>query len=236
MRLLVVLTLLLGFMACSECEECDTAIGPPSASFFFIDGQLVKNLSDSASQATEVIALLDNEIDTLQTQTQIWSDSLSALSVLLDSGFIEFQTDSVAVAEIILQNNQQINLLSEQRDSVSLVLSTIEVKKTSAENGEIVLDTVRNLSNQQFLSFTDTASNFILPLEIAASTSYSFSIDGGSYQLNLGYDLLQEQNIEREIVIRAANLAALSFNFDSVLVVCGSNECVNNETDIICYF
>ena len=230
-------TFLFVLFGCDNCEECESVVSAPRTSFIFIDGEALQNLEDSLTVISDSLNTLNTEIDTLNEQINTFVDSLGVINSLLDSGRVELRDDSLALQEIIDVQTLVLDSLQQTADSLSSISSTVTANANEVASGLILLDTAQNLSNGNCLTFSDSAAVYSLPLETGSpETSYSFSITGNRYRVDLSYVTAQTLSIERELRVIAQELTVLDHTFDSLTVFCTTTECISNETSLVCYF
>lgn len=224
--------------SCNDCEDCENTVSAPSASFSFINARQLQVLSDSIQVINTELELISTEIDTLTSQVAVFTDSLTQINtLLLDSGFTEYRDDSLAIQLNINTNNETLDSLQIVSDSLSSVSSILTIEQTTVSTGLLLVDTVTNLENGKFLTYEDSTGTYSLPIDVNSnSTAYHFVINGNDYQTEFGYATETVQDVRRRIQLQAFDLTILSHSFDSLELLCGSDNCVNNETTFVCYF
>ena len=214
--LMVLLLLLWG---CSECEECDTSVSAPRAAFVFINQTSLDTLNTQ-------LAVIDTSLAELQANAAVLNAANVTLDSLLDSlsariarGMVELRVDSTATANKIAANNQTLASNTANQAVFSSERTTLATTITTVENGNLLVDTVTNLTTGNTLIFSDSATVYKLPLDPNLSEmDYGFSIASSDYEITITYLITTSQNARRNVLVGAECIKSTAATFDSVRV------------------
>lgn len=210
---------LLFFWGCNDCEECETTVSAPRASFVFINQTALDTLNTN-------LAEVDMALEDLQASAAIVNAANVTLDSLLDSltarigrGMIELREDSTATANKIVANNETLATNTAAQTSLNTERTEITSTISTVESGDVLVDTVTNLLTGNALTFTDSATVYQLPLDPnLTEMSYGFSIAAMEYDITVTYVTTTSQNARRNVVVGAESITYTATSFDSVRV------------------
>ena len=165
----------------------------------------------------------------------------SEIQAGLDTGNTSFQAEKDEILALILDRQaDSLNFATLNKDADSLTAVFNEVKAT-INSGLIQVDQIEILGT----SFTETyqdidsATSWRIPLSFDGSfNQYEVMISDLTEIIELDYDVVQEIDEERNVLIRAQNIRIIEkmyVEIDSVQSNCEEN-CIDGETVFTFYF
>ena len=229
-HLLSILSLFLLIVSCDPCNDCDSISFEPTVTFIFINQDSVSAINDSLAVINTIDSSLTANIDSLTVlrdslQTVIDSiangGSLSSQQMDLEQWIADRQADSTTFA-----------IRNEGSDSISNILTTT---RTTINSGLLLVEQIDISGANQLLTYTDSATSWIIPLAFDGSfTEYNVTIAGVTETIELDYDNVQEIDEQRNVLIRAENIRVINEPYDS-LINCEQN-CIDGEATFTFYF
>ncbi len=235
-NLLSILVLFLWIVSCDPCDDCDSVTFEPTVSFVFINQDSINNLDDSlavfAFNDSALVANIDS-LDVLRDSLQVVSDSienggsLNSQKMDLEQWISERQTDS------LLFTNK-----NEDADSLTTVFNQI---KSIINSGLMQVEQIEILGTSfvEVYDDIDSATSWSIPLSFDKSfTQYEVTIADFTDIIELDYDVFQEVDEERNVLVRTENLRVIDkmyMEIDSVKSNCDEN-CIDGETVFTFYF
>lgn len=199
---------------------------------------------DSLLKLEDSIAIIDDSIIFIAFYDSIWNDSISilndtinSLTILIDSGQIDLEPIKIQIEEnrVVLLSNDSIYTEKDRLlDSIRAIIITRRLDVTS---GKMLLTSLQNTKNSEFLNYTDSMYSYSIPLSMNSDiTSYNLEIDNKIYQLEFEYKRINKEDEKSRITITAYNIEILQHTFDSINVICNTSLCENDDLSIQIYF
>lgn len=249
----IVVVLLLVLAACDPCDDCDSIDYEPTVTFEFINADSLQFLEDSLVVLSEVSSDLDS-IVTFNTDTlEDLRDSLDVIIVLIEEDGEPLEDAQISIEESILFYEADSSENAEKLVVVDSIDSTYTVIESTLSSGLNYISQIRAVETNTSLFFSDDAdeNGFIDSL---SEWSIPLSYDGAFFQyevsvafptvdsmdiIELAYDLYQEVDDERNVLIRAENIRIVNeANFvflDSMETSC-EETCTDTDAVFTFYF
>ena len=223
--------------SCDPCDDCSSTSFEPTISFVFINQDSIQNLDDQLAVFAFNDSALTVHVDALDTLRRRCSE----IQAGLDTGNTSFQAEKDEILALILDRQaDSLNFATLNKDADSLTAVFNEVKAT-INSGLIQVDQIEILGS----SFTETyedidsATSWRIPLSFDGSfNQYEVTISDLTEIIELDYDVMQEIDEERNVLIRAQNIRIIEkmyVEIDSVQSNCEEN-CIDGETVFTFYF
>lgn len=162
-------------------------------------------------------------------------DSVARLDTLISINGLRKDTVDSIIATLDASEEAKLDSLNRVKTSLDSANSVYAGIQTLINTGSLRVEQVAILGANSTLTFEDSATSWTIPLSYDKSfNQYEVSIAGVSETVELSYDLFQELDDERNVLIRAENIRVSNTPYDS-LINCEEN-CVDGETTITFYF
>lgn len=217
---------------CAETQEI--YFNDPTIRVQFINADTLVHLTDSLGKTTDSITSVSDTIAYFSDSLQILTDSLVILTDSIDLGRDEYvqARDELLVTQITFIN--ALVILEENNESLTSIKSKLSTTIADVNKGKLYIAGVTNLENDLSLSYSDSATDYFLPMSMNSDVSrLAIDIDNKSFEIELAYlreDFLDEK---KRIRVSISNLEIVNHDFDSVS--CQSSKC-ENETPVKFYF
>lgn len=231
------MALLLLVWGCSECDECETTVSAPRTSFVFINQTSLDTLNTNLGDLDTSLAELEASAAILNAANVTLDSLLDSLSARIERGMVELRDDSTATANKIEANNQSLTNNTESQTSLNSERSTLTTIISTVESGDLLVDTVTNLTTGNALIFTDSATVYKLPLDPNFNEiSYDISIASMAYDITLTYITTTSQNTRRNVVVGAESINYSASTFTEVQVESTESNNPHGSTILYCFF
>ncbi len=217
-------------IACDPCDDCDSITFEPTVSFVFINQDSINIIDDSLAAIVVIDSSFTANVDSLsilRDSLQIVNDSimnggsLASERMDLEQWISERQVDSIFFAE-----------LNEDGDSITSVLNDVKV---TINSGLVLVESLEMPAINSTLTYEDSATTWTIPLSFDGSFfEYEVTIDGDTETIELAYDIFQEVDDQRNVLVRAENIRVINEPYDS-LINCEEN-CIDGEATFTFYF
>ena len=237
-HIIVLLITLLMLSHCNECEDCDGLISEPTASFTFIDADSLLWVENNLGSLTDSLLYIDSVSSQLSLISDYLEDSLTILTDSIENGGL-LETEQLLVNDQIIWLDSLI-LLNEEHDVYYLSeIDAFTKMQTALNSGNVMVDTVFNLFNDQYQVLEDMASQYNIPLNYNDSlSSFGFSIDGHLYFINLKHtnELVIDVRGKARVSLSQIDTVPSAYNFADIIIQCENSSCKANETVFTCYY
>jgi hypothetical protein len=216
------------FVLIASCESEDNSISTtfePTIELVFINADSLSKLNDSTDVVNNLNIRLDGLISSLNDTLSSLVDSLEVID---DSIAVGGQLDAqkLSIEAAILDYSNQRTTLNEKHDVQDSLISVMNSIVSVINSGLVLVSQVEVIETGNLLSYEDSTSSIDLPLSFDGSFyQYSIDIDDETYTLELDYNLVQEIDNKRNVLIRANDIVVTQHSFDSL------NACTENCTD-----
>lgn len=231
-------------LACDPCADCDQPlIFDPTVEVKFINVDSLQKvntvLEENADQKTTYADLKTQTLAKARSN----NDSVSKYSNLVAGGQTQYQEllDAFLARKTILTDSTKLI------DSLNTKLTASTTYWTRIKGliaaGRVKVDTILLLENGRYLTFEDSASNYVLPLLMEVEENEeglretNFRIRIKETVLRVGFTYQTEEivdEIERQIELRALYIEPSTS--DSTLFECKNSSCADHETTLTFYF
>ena len=184
-HIIVLLITLLMLSHCNECDNCDGLISEPTASFAFIDADSLLWVENNLELLTDSLFYTDSVSDQLSLISDYLKDSLTILIDSIENGGLLEAEQNLITNQIVWVDS--LIFINEEYDAYyTTEIDTLNEIKTALISGNVLVDTVFNLFNNQYQVLEDIATQYEIPLNYNDSlSSLGFSIAGHLYFINL---------------------------------------------------
>jgi len=227
-RYILILTIYF-LIACDPCDDCESIIFEPTVEMVFINQDSLIHLTDSINKNLRSDSILNDSInfyeqivDDFVDSIRIWKDSLID-GVPFDTLFlfneIIRRSDSIVTwgvaSDTLTSFNAQMNNVISVINSGSVKITNLSYRETG---GTLFLE-------------DDSSTIFSLPISYDKSfLTYDITIEGDStYFVTLDFDLVEETDMRRNVLIRAENISITDTDFqdfDNCETNCNDSEAV----------
>lgn len=217
-------------IACDPCDDCDSISFEPTVSFIFINQDSISTIDDSLAVIIAIDSSFNANVDSLDKLRDsldkvdiaiLNGEDLSLEKMDLEQWIIDRQGDSAFFAA-----------LNKDGDSISSVFNSV---KATINSGRILVDQIDIIGANSSLIYEDSAEVWSIPLAFDGSfTEYEVTIAGTTETIELSYDIFQEVDDQRNVLIRAENIRVMNEPYDS-LINCEEN-CIDGEATFTFYF
>ena len=184
-HIIFLLMTLLILSHCNECDDCDGFISEPTASFAFIDADSLVWVEDNLEVMTDSLLFTDSVSDQLSLISEFLEDSLTILNDSIENGGL-LEAEQLLITDQIILIDSLIFINEEYDAYYTTEIDTLNIIKTALVSGNVLVDTVFNLFNNQYQMFEELISQYEIPLNYNDSlSSLGFSIAGHLYFINL---------------------------------------------------
>ena len=237
-RLIILFITLATLSYCYECEDCDSIISEPTATFTFIDFDSLTWVENNLAPLTDSLVYIDSIGNNLSTISKYLEDSLSILNDSIDLGGLLEAEQLIIISNINLIDS--LILINEEnlKHYTSKIDELMEIQK-SLNNGSLRADTVFNLFNNQYQVLNSMTSQHQIPLNYNDSLSFlGFSIASQRYFINLRHanELVIDVRGNVRISLSQIDTIPYSHNFANIIIQCENSSCKANETLFTCYY
>ena len=223
-------------VSCDPCDDCSSTSFEPTVSFVFINQDSIASIDDSLAVFVFNDSVLTANIDSLT----VLRDSLLIIDDSIANGG-NLGTEKANLEQwIIDRQTDSLEFATRNKDADSLT-SVFNETKTTINSGLIQVDQVEILGTSFVETYTDidSATTWSIPLSFDGSfNQYEVMIADLTEVIELNYEVVQEIDEERNVLIRAQNIQVLDkvyIEIDSVKSNCEEN-CIDGETVFTFYF
>lgn len=222
-------------LSCSEDDEVFFNEPNIDVQFFNIDS-LVK-VDDSLKVITDSILVLTDSLKIWNDSILVLNDTITNLTILIGQGQTDLEMNKnlfESYLTILSTNVVVYDKLDSTLDSHNTILSGT---KSDIESGKIELSSIENIENGNVVFYEDSATLYSLPLSMTTDfSSYRLTIDNRTYELELDYKRVKEENDLSKIVVVAFDIAVKRHTFDSLKQNCNTTLCENDGVSLQVYF
>jgi len=234
---LLLITLLI-LSHCDECDDCDGVISEPTASFAFIDSDSLLWIKNNLELLTDSLLYTDSVSDQLSLISDYFEDSLTILTDSIGNGGL-LEAEQNLITDQIVWVDRLIFINEEYDAYYRTEIDTLNMIKTTLISGNVLVDTVFNLFNNQYQVFEDIATQYEIPLNYNDSlSSLGFSIAGHPYFINLHHtnEWMIDMRGNASVSISKIDTVAFAHNFSNIIIQCENSSCKSNEIVFTCYY
>ena len=235
--ILLLITLLI-LSHCDECDDCDGFISEPTASFAFIDSDSLLWVKKNLELLTDSLLYTDSVSDQLSLISDYLEDSLTILTDSIGNGGL-LEAEQNLITDQIVWVDRLIFINEEYDAYYRTEIDTLNMIKTTLISGNVLVDTVFNLFNNQYQVFEDIATQYEIPLNYNDSlSSLGFSIAGHPYFINLHHtnEWMIDMRGNASVSISKIDTVAFAHNFTNIIIQCENSSCKSNEIVFTCYY
>ena len=235
--ILLLITLLI-LSHCDECNDCDGLISEPTASFAFIDSDSLLWVKNNLELLTDSLLYTDSVSDHLSLISDYLEDSLTILTDSIGNGGL-LEAEQNLITDQIVWVDRLIFINEEYDAYYRTEIDTLNMIKTTLISGNVLVDTVFNLFNNQYQVFENIATQYEIPLNYNDSlSSLGFSIAGHPYFINLHHtnEWMIDMRGNASVSISKIDTVAFAHNFTNIIIQCENSSCKSNEIVFTCYY
>ncbi|MDG1105841.1 MAG: hypothetical protein P8N26_06725 [Cyclobacteriaceae bacterium] len=235
--ILLLITLLI-LSHCDECDDCDGLISEPTASFAFIDSDSLLWVKNNLELLTDSLLYTDSVSDHLSLISDYLEDSLTILTDSIGNGGL-LEAEQNLITDQIVWVDRLIFINEEYDAYYRTEIDTLNMIKTTLISGNVLVDTVFNLFNNQYQVFENIATQYEIPLNYNDSlSSLGFSIAGHPYFINLHHtnEWMIDMRGNASVSISKIDTVAFAHNFTNIIIQCENSSCKSNEIVFTCYY
>lgn len=237
-HIIFLLMTLLILSHCDECDDCDGFISEPTASFAFIDADSLVWVEDNLEVMTDSLLFTDSVSDQLSLISEFLEDSLTILNDSIENGGL-LEAEQLLITDQIILIDSLIFINEEYDAYYTTEIDTLNIIKTALVSGNVLVDTVFNLFNNQYQIFEELISQYEIPLNYNDSlSSLGFSIAGHLYFINLHHtnEWVIDVRGNASVSISKIDTVASAHNFANIIIQCENSSCKANEIVFTCYY
>jgi hypothetical protein len=237
-HIIFLLMTLLILSHCDECDDCDGFISEPTASFAFIDADSLVWVEDNLEVMTDSLLFTDSVSDQLSLISEFLEDSLTILNDSIENGGL-LEAEQLLITDQIILIDSLIFINEEYDAYYTTEIDTLNIIKTALVSGNVLVDTVFNLFNNQYQMFEELISQYEIPLNYNDSlSSLGFSIAGHLYFINLHHtnEWVIDVRGNASVSISKIDTVAAAHNFANIIIQCENSSCKANEIVFTCYY
>ncbi|GEM_PF-822272 len=237
-HIIFLLMTLLILSHCNECDDCDGFISEPTASFAFIDADSLVWVEDNLEVMTDSLLFTDSVSDQLSLISEFLEDSLTILNDSIENGGL-LEAEQLLITDQIILIDSLIFINEEYDAYYTTEIDTLNIIKTALVSGNVLVDTVFNLFNNQYQMFEELISQYEIPLNYNDSlSSLGFSIAGHLYFINLHHtnEWVIDVRGNASVSISKIDTVASAHNFANIIIQCENSSCKANEIVFTCYY
>jgi len=237
-HIIFLLMTLLILSHCNECDDCDGFISEPTASFAFIDADSLVWVEDNLEVMTDSLLFTDSVSDQLSLISEFLEDSLTILNDSIENGGL-LEAEQLLITDQIILIDSLIFINEEYNAYYTTEIDTLNIIKTALVSGNVLVDTVFNLFNNQYQIFEELISQYEIPLNYNDSlSSLGFSIAGHLYFINLHHtnEWVIDVRGNASVSISKIDTVASAHNFANIIIQCENSSCKANEIVFTCYY
>jgi len=237
-HIILLLINLLILSHCDECDDCDGLISEPTASFAFIDSDSLLWVKNNLELLTDSLLYTDSVSDQLSLISDYLEDSLTILTDSIGNGGL-LEAEQNLITDQIVWVDRLIFINEEYDAYYRTEIDTLNMIKTTLISGNVLVDTVFNLFNNQYQVFENIATQYEIPLNYNDSlSSLGFSIAGHPYFINLHHtnEWMIDMRGNASVSISKIDTVAFAHNFTNIIIQCENSSCKSNEIVFTCYY
>ena len=237
-HIVVLLMTLLILSDCEECNDCDGFISEPTASFTFIDEDSLYWIEDNLQVMTDSLLYTDSVYGQLSLISEYLKDSLIILTDSIENGGL-LEAEQLRTTDQMILIDSLIFTNVGYQSYYTTEIDKLNIIKTTLVSGNVLVDTVFNLFNNQYQVFEELTSQYFIPLNYNDSlSSLAFSIAGHLYFINLHHTNKWMLDVRGNASVSISQIDTIpySHNFANILINCENKSCQANEIVFTCYY
>jgi hypothetical protein len=237
-HIIVLLITLVMLSHCDECDDCDGLITEPTASFAFIDADSLLWVENNLELLTDSLLYTDSVSDQLSLISDYLEDSLTILTDSIGNGGL-LEAEQNLITDQIVWIDSLIFINEEYDAYYTTEIDTLNIIKTALVSGNVLVDTVFNLFNNQYQVLEDIATRYEIPLNYNDPlSSLGFSIAGHLYFINLNHtnEWVIDVRGNARVSISQIDTVTSAHNFSNIIIQCENSSCKANEIVFTCYY
>ncbi|MEM8894459.1 MAG: hypothetical protein AAGC88_07770 [Bacteroidota bacterium] len=232
----LILSALLGYLSsCTQCDECDLFADEPTISLEIFNQDSLTQINALIEDISVEIDAADLSIATLDSTRLAIADTIQALTVLIDSGEVAFESDLLNFESLLTTVNIDYSLDSTQAiilDSINAIYASAQ---SELESGLTRIDTLINLETGSFIVNTDSVTSYDLPLSPSANqVSLQLVVGSERLDISLAYETELYEDEDSRVGYLARNISLVNHSFDSLSIDCEEN-CISANGKIVAY-
>ena len=226
------------FVACDECTDCATKITEPRVEVMFINADSLAKLEALTTEIGQNQTSIQSDVELSQEVISVLVDSLTRLEDGIDTGNTALIPTRDAVAVELSLDSMELALLTDSLTVLDSLSGLFASAKSTINSGSLLLERLTNTANGLSVGYTDSMSTYLVALDISnTSSDYEFVIDEVSYGLQLSHENGMEIDTRRNLIVTIESFMVTNHDFDSIAPSnCLTQNCLVNETTLICYF
>lgn len=213
-QLAVLLFLIIQITSCRTSEDASLTItSEPTIDLVFINTDSLNQLNDS----TEVLNTSNDAISSTLTHIgdtlQFLNDSLRVINDAIEMGE-PLEAAKASIESIIASYSGQQSVFLEEKSMNDSLLAVINNIKILINSGQVLVEDITIVESGNQVLFTDSASLYTVPLSFDKSfTQYSLTIDGEAYGFEVDYEIRQELDARRNVLLKASDITITDHTF-----------------------
>ena len=204
----------------------------------FIDSDSLLWVKNNLELLTDSLLYTDSVSDQLSLISDYLEDSLTILTDSIGNGGL-LEAEQNLITDQIVWVDRLIFINEEYDAYYRTEIDTLNMIKTTLISGNVLVDTVFNLFNNQYQVFEDIATQYEIPLNYNDSlSSLGFSIAGHPYFINLHHtnEWMIDMRGNARVSISKIDTVAFAHNFTNIIIQCENSSCKSNEIVFTCYY
>jgi len=165
-------------------------------------------------------------------------DSLTILTDSIGNGGLLEAEQNLITNQIVWVDS--LIFINEEYDAYyTTEIDTLNIIKTALVSGNVLVDTVFNLFNNQYQVLEDIATQYEIPLNYNDPlSSLGFSIAGHLYFINLHHtnEWVIDVRGNARVSISQIDTVTSAHNFSNIIIQCENSSCKANEIVFTCYY
>lgn len=223
-------------MSCDPCDDCDSVVFEPRITLVFINQDSLNSLNDSLA----VFAFNDSALSANIDSLGILRDSLQIINDSIENGG-NLDSQKMDVEEWISERQSDSTLFATKNQDADSLTTVFNSTKSTINSGLMQVNQIEIVGTTFIETYedVDSATSWSIPLSYDKSfTEYEVSIANFTDIIELDYDIFQEVDNERNVLLRAENIRVVERDYqeiNSIETNCEEN-CIDGETVFTIYF
>ncbi len=228
--------LVLLIASCDPCDDCDAIFFEPTISLVFIDQERLDLLQTERTEVQSIIDGLDGELDYIDSILNYLNNRITELNIRIDAGE-DLENEKGPAEDSVRNFTAQRESPQENKEDQESILDSLNTDISTINSGDIFVNSIEIIETGSVLSYPDSATSFSVPLSMDTSfLNYAVTIGDETNTFVVDYELFQEVDADRNVLIRARDIELMITNdsFDS-LVSCQEN-CLDGQATFTLFF
>ncbi|NQW26539.1 MAG: hypothetical protein HQ474_01395 [Flammeovirgaceae bacterium] len=225
-------------LGCSTCDDCDGYVSEATVAFTFIDYDSLQILTEEIDLFADSVSRSDSVETELTLLYNYLNDSLIIINdSIANGGSLDVQL--VVFSDFISEVDSLLIDYSYLNDYYTEVLDSLNQLQTILLSGEVMVDTIFNLSDDRYYLPEATQAEYVVPLNYNDTiSSMGFWIDNAFYFIQLQHtnELTIDVRGNAKVSLKQINVTEDAHNFTEITIQCKNSYCRANETIVVCYY